>query len=185
MKKAIFILIGLLVVLVGFNLPKVKQIMSDILPDYLAGELAIAADTSIDRLVVFKHKRQMWAYRGEQLVKIYPIALGFNPIGHKQFEGDGKTPEGIYRINERNPRSAYHKNLGVSYPNAQDTAYAQSQGKSPGGLIKIHGLPNGRGDIGKLHLLKDWTHGCIAVTNEEIDELYRTVIHNAVIDIRP
>lgn len=67
----------------------------------------------------------------------------------------------------------------------RDSAYAHSQGKSAGGLIKIHGLPNGRGDIGKLHLLKDWTHGCIAVTNEEIDELYRTVVHNAVIDIRP
>lgn len=139
----------------------------------------------IDRLVVFKAKRQMLAFQGEQLMKIYPIALGFNPVGHKQFEGDGKTPEGIYFINDRNPNSAYHKNLGVSYPNEADKAYAESQGKSAGGLIKIHGLRNGSGAIGKLHLLKDWTHGCIAVTDEEIDELYQAVIPNAVIDIRP
>lgn len=139
---------------------------------------------TIDRLVVFKSQRQMWAFQGEQLIKIYPISLGFNPIGHKQFEGDGKTPEGIYHINERNPNSAYHKNLGVSYPNEADKAYAESQGKSAGGLIKIHGLRNGT-DVGKLHLLKDWTHGCIAVTNQEIDELYQAVKHNAVIDIRP
>lgn len=142
-------------------------------------------DVKIDRLVVFKAKRQMWAYQGEQLIKVYPIALGFNPIGHKQFEGDGKTPEGIYRINERNPNSGYHKNLGVSYPNEADKAYAASQGKSPGGLIKIHGLRNGTGAIGKMHLLKDWTYGCIAVTDEEVDELYQAVIHNAIIDIRP
>ncbi|QIM65386.1 L,D-transpeptidase family protein [Frederiksenia canicola] len=142
-------------------------------------------DVKIDRLVVFKAKRQMWAYQGEQLIKVYPIALGFNPIGHKQFEGDGKTPEGIYRINERNPNSGYHKNLGVSYPNEADKAYAASQGKSPGGLIKIHGLRNGTGAIGKMHLLKDWTHGCIAVTDEEVDELYQAVIHHAIIDIRP
>ena len=142
-------------------------------------------DVKIDRLVVFKAKRQMWAYQGEKLIKVYPIALGFNPIGHKQFEGDGKTPEGIYRINERNPNSGYHKNLGVSYPNEADKAYAASQGKSPGGLIKIHGLRNGTGAIGKMHLLKDWTHGCIAVTDEEVDELYQAVIHHAIIDIRP
>ncbi len=140
---------------------------------------------NIDRLVVFKAKRQMWVYHGEQLVKIYPIALGFNPIDHKQFEGDGKTPEGVYRINERNPNSSYHKNLGISYPNEADKAYAVSQGKSPGGLIKIHGLRNGSGSIGRLHLLKDWTHGCIAVTNQEIDELYQNVVHNAEIAIHP
>ncbi len=142
-------------------------------------------NTPITRLVVMKSKRQMWAYNQDILVKIYPISLGKSPIGHKQFEGDKKTPEGIYRINERNPNSAYHKNLGISYPNAEDKAYALSQGKSPGGLIKIHGLPNKFPDIGRQHLRKDWTDGCIAVTNEEIDELFNAVVHNAEIDIRP
>ena len=142
-------------------------------------------NTPITRLVVMKSKRQMWAYNQDTLVKIYPISLGKSPIGHKQFEGDKKTPEGIYRINERNPNSAYHKNLGISYPNAEDKAHALSQGKSPGGLIKIHGLPNKFPDIGRQHLRKDWTDGCIAVTNEEIDELFNAVVHNAEIDIRP
>lgn len=142
--------------------------------------------SKIDRLVVFKSKRQMWAYEGESLVKIYPVSLGKQPIGHKQFEGDNKTPEGIYYINERNPYSGYHKNLGISYPNEKDKAYAVSQEKSAGGLIKIHGLRNGGfGILGRKHLLADWTNGCIAVTDNEIDELYQAVIPNAIIDIRP
>lgn len=139
----------------------------------------------ITRLVVHKSERKMFAYHHDTLLKTYDIALGFNPIGHKQFEGDGKTPEGIYRINERNPNSAYHKNLGISYPNAQDKAYAKSQGKSAGSLIKIHGIRNGMGAIGRQHLRHDWTNGCIAVTNDEMDELFRSVVHNAPIEIRP
>lgn len=139
----------------------------------------------ITKLLVLKQQRQMFAYANDKLVKIYPISLGFTPIGHKQFEGDGKTPEGIYTINERNKNSSYHKNLGISYPNKADIAFAQSQGKSAGGLIKIHGLPNGSVNIGRGHLLKDWTHGCIAVTNEEIDELFSAVIHQAEIEIKP
>ncbi|MBN6065486.1 L,D-transpeptidase family protein [Aggregatibacter actinomycetemcomitans] len=145
----------------------------------------LPSSTTITRLVVFKSERQMWAYDQERLIKIYPISLGKAPVGHKQFEGDKKTPEGVYRINERNPNSSYHKNLGISYPNAEDKAYAQSQGKSPGGLIKIHGLPNKFLDIGRQHLRRDWTDGCIAVTNDEIDELFNAVVHNAEIDIRP
>lgn len=139
----------------------------------------------IDRLVVHKSARTMSAYSGGRLLKTYPVSLGKNPVGHKQFEGDGKTPEGRYRINERNPHSGYHKNLGVSYPNEADQAYAARHGKSPGGLIKIHGIKNGLGFIGRKHLQKDWTDGCIAVTDEEIDELYRSVKHNAEIEILP
>lgn len=158
-----------------------------------AGEPAVAApietplpeDAVIDRLVVHKSKHTMSAYSQGKLLKTYPIALGKQPVGHKHFEGDGKTPEGKYRINDRNPNSAYHKNLGVSYPNEADKAYAAAQGKSPGGLIKIHGIKNGWGSIGKKHLQRDWTDGCIAVTDEEIDELYRSVKHNAEIEILP
>lgn len=142
-------------------------------------------NTLITRLLVLKGERQMWAYQQDKLVKIYPISLGGNPIGHKQFEGDQKTPEGIYRINERNPNSGYHKNLGISYPNTNDKAYAAAQGKSAGGLIKIHGLPNKMPDIGRQHLRRDWTDGCIAVTNQEVDELFKAVVHNAEIEIRP
>lgn len=142
-------------------------------------------NAQITRLLVLKSERKMWVYEHDKPLKSYDIALGFNPVGHKQFEGDGKTPEGIYRINERNPNSAYHKNLGISYPNQQDKNYAESQGKSAGGLIKIHGIKNGLGSIGRNHLRHDWTNGCIAVTNEEMDELFRQVVHNAEIEIRP
>ena len=120
-----------------------------------------------------------------RLLKTYPVALGFNPVGHKQFEGDGKTPEGHYIINDRNPNSGYHKNLGVSYPNDADRAYAATQGKSAGGNIKIHGMRNGMGAIGAQHLHLDWTHGCIAVTDGEIDELYALVKPQAEIEILP
>lgn len=139
----------------------------------------------IDKLVVYKSKRKMLAYSGNELLKTYIVSLGKNPIGHKQFEGDCKTPEGIYTINDRNPNSAYYKNLGVSYPNEADKEYAQKLGKLPGGLIKIHGLRNNRGYIGKFHRFKDWTAGCIAVTNEEMDELFTRVKQDAVIEILP
>lgn len=152
----------------------------------LVNQPALPVGTQIDKLIVYKSKREMHAFYQDKLIKIYPISLGKSPIGHKQFEGDMKTPEGVYSINDRNPNSAYHKNLGISYPNAQDVAFAKSHGKSAGGAIKIHGIKNGLGDIiGANHLLKDWTHGCIAVTDREIDELFVAVADNAPIHILP
>ncbi|MDO4441821.1 MAG: L,D-transpeptidase family protein [Moraxella sp.] len=150
----------------------------------LINQPPLPVGTQIDKLIVYKAKREMHAFYQGKLIKIYPISLGKNPIGHKAFEGDMKTPEGIYTINDRNPNSSYHKNLGISYPNDADIAHAKAHGKSAGGAIKIHGIKNGLGDvIGANHLLKDWTHGCIAVTNREIDELYVAVVDNAVIEI--
>ena len=191
MKKTIFALLLLVGIFGAVVFSQLKPMADEVLKEekdansQVLNTQPLPENTPITRLVVMKSKRQMWAYNQDILVKIYPISLGKSPIGHKQFEGDKKTPEGIYRINERNPNSAYHKNLGISYPNVEDKAYALSQGKSPGGLIKIHGLPNKFPDIGRQHLRKDWTDGCIAVTNEEIDELFNAVVHNAEIDIRP
>jgi len=139
----------------------------------------------IDRLVVHKSERRMHAYEGGRLLRSYRISLGFQPEGHKQFQGDGRTPEGRYRINDRNPNSVCYKNLGISYPNEQDRAYARSRGRSPGGDIKIHGLPNGAPRWGRLHRFYDWTHGCIAVTNEEMEQLYHQVANGALIEILP
>jgi murein L,D-transpeptidase YafK len=127
---------------------------------------------NITLIKVFKKKRIMMVYNKGILVKTYQISLGQQPVGHKQFEGDSKTPEGTYFIDGKNPYSSYHKNLGISYPNKKDKAFAKKKGKRAGGLIKIHGLPNGKGKIGKLHLANDWTAGCIAVTDQEIDEIY-------------
>ena len=153
---------------------------------YFFPEKQLPHGAAIDRLVVYKSKRKMEAWSGSELQKSYTISLGKNPLGHKECEGDCRTPEGIYNINARNPNSSYHKNLGVSYPNDTDRAHAVSLGKLPGGDIKIHGLRNGSSRyIKKFHRWKDWTAGCIAVTNEEMDELYEAVVPDAIIDIRP
>lgn len=127
----------------------------------------------------------MKVYSDGMLLKTYRISLGRNPIGHKQFEGDCKTPEGIYSIDGKNPKSAFHKNLGVSYPDEKDLENAKRLGKLSGGDIKIHGLRNGKGYISKFHRWKDWTAGCIAVTDTEIDELYDAVKIGAEIQIYP
>lgn len=152
---------------------------------YFFPEEKLPADIQIDRLVVFKSKRQLLAYSNRQLVKTYKISLGRNPIGAKEIEGDKKTPEGLYFINDKNPYSGYHKNLGISYPNQDDIANAKRLGKRTGGDVKIHGLRNKTGFIGKFHRWTDWTYGCLAVTDEEIDELFRAVKIGTQIEINP
>jgi murein L,D-transpeptidase YafK len=141
--------------------------------------------SEVDSIYVVKHLREMYVYRGGKLLKIYKVSLGDAPVGHKHFQGDEKTPEGLYYINDRNPLSICHKNLGISYPNDADRAYARKHGQPTGGDIKIHGLPNGQGYIGKGHLLDDWTNGCIGVTDEEVDELYGYVRMGSPILIVP
>lgn len=112
---------------------------------YFYPEKKLPKGKIIDKIEVYKSKRKMLVYSEGKLLKTYTISLGRNPVGHKEVEGDFKTPEGIYEINAKNPNSGYHKNLGVSYPNEEDRAHAKSLGKSPGGDIKIHGIRNGRG----------------------------------------
>jgi murein L,D-transpeptidase YafK len=139
----------------------------------------------IDKIVVYKKSRKMYVYMNGEWIKTYRIALGANPVGSKRCSGDCRTPEGLYYIDDKNPNSDYHKNLGISYPNDKDRARAKRLGKSPGGDIKIHGLPNGKGYLGRSHRVYDWTEGCIAVTNEEIDELYNHVEIGTPIYIYP
>lgn len=127
----------------------------------------------VTQIVVNKGERRMYLMSGETVLKAYDVGLGNEPVGTKQFEGDGKTPEGVYFIDRFNPDSAYHLSLGVSCPNIRDTAYARSQGRDPGGDIFIHGWgPEGRrlapGN-------RDWTAGCIAVRDDEIEEIYAMV----------
>jgi murein L,D-transpeptidase YafK len=121
----------------------------------------------------------MLLLRGESVVRSYRIALGREPFGHKVQEGDGRTPEGSYLIDRRNPRSAYHLSLHISYPNEADRARAAALGIDPGGDIMIHGLSNGERKEG------DWTRGCIAVTNEEMDEIWELVEDGTPIEINP
>ncbi len=140
---------------------------------------------SIDKIVVTKHKRRLDLISNNTVIKSYKISLGRIPKGHKKYEGDKRTPEGLYYINDKNPNSGYHRNLGISYPNPQDIKHAESVGKNPGGLIKVHGIKNGFGWVGRFHLIFDWTAGCIAVTDNEIDELYENIKIGTPIEIKP
>ena len=133
----------------------------------------------VTRIQVFKGKRQMQLLHHTVLLKAYAFELGFAPTGHKAFEGDGRTPEGTYIIDRKNPDSRYHLSVGISYPNANDIAYAAAHGLSPGGDIFIHGTPN------PFSSQDDWTWGCIAVTNDEIEEIYAMVNEGTVITIYP
>lgn len=138
---------------------------------------------AVDYLIVDKSERLMVAYAGGQPVKAWRgLQFGDAPQGHKQFEGDERTPEGRYVIEGRNPGSAYHLSLKVSYPNAEDRAFARAQGRSPGGDIFLHGQPNSL-PFGRVP--GDWTDGCIALSNAEIEELWRIVPDGTVIEIRP
>ncbi|MGV6839906.1 MAG: L,D-transpeptidase family protein [Planktomarina sp.] len=144
-----------------------------------------ATHTQADLIIVDKSDRRMTLLQNGQEIKSYPISLGGNPTGHKVQEGDNRTPEGRYIIDWRNENSIAHLSLHISYPNADDTAHAQSLGVSPGGNIMIHGILNGWGFIGPMHLLSDWTNGCIAVTDAQMREIWSLVPNGTPIEIRP
>ena len=126
-----------------------------------------------------KGARKMYLLHNERVLKAYDVGLGFMPEGHKQFEGDGKTPEGTYYMTFKNPKSRYHLSLYVNYPNVVDREYAASQDRKPGGEIFIHGGPKNPVKV------RDWTEGCIAVTDDQIEEVYSMVNVGAPIHILP
>jgi murein L,D-transpeptidase YafK len=136
-------------------------------------------------LVVNKGERQLLAYSNGRLLRSYRVSLGREPVGSKLRRGDRRTPEGQYVIDSHNPASSFHRALHVSYPSVGDVARAKAGGYDPGGEIMVHGIHNGLGWLGKAHLLMDWTVGCIAVTDPEIEELYRIVPDGTRIEIRP
>ena len=142
-----------------------------------------AATEQADAIVVNKDSREMQLLRDGQVIGRYDISLGASPEGHKREEGDERTPEGTYAIDWRNQNSVAHLSLHISYPNAEDAAQASARGTSPGGNIMIHGLPNGWGVFGRLHLLYDWTNGCVAVTNAEMREIWSLVPNGTPITI--
>lgn len=140
---------------------------------------------TIDKIQVVKHKRRMFLYSAGRVVKEYRISLGKNPIGHKLEQGDNRTPEGTYHIDWRNPESAFYLSLRISYPNDEDVARARERGVNPGGMIMIHGLPNGKAHMVNTHRSTDWTNGCIALTNNEMEELWAIVPTGTPIEIKP
>ncbi|MDP5308335.1 L,D-transpeptidase family protein [Paracoccus spongiarum] len=138
---------------------------------------------AVTQVVINKGQRRMYLLNNQTVLKSYDIGLGNEPIGDKQFEGDGKTPEGIYFIDRFNPRSAYHLSVGISYPNEEDKAYADSFGLAPGGDIFIHGWgPEGNVKAPKM---RDWTAGCIAIKDDEIEDVYAMVRGGVPVIINP
>ena len=123
-------------------------------------------------IYIDKSDKKLYLLNGRKVLKSYDVELGFNPVGHKRFQGDGKTPEGVYYIDRKNPQSQFHLSLGLSYPNSKDKSYAQKYGKSAGGDIFIHGK-------------KGLTRGCISVSNRDIEEIYKLVEYRTPVQIVP
>jgi len=139
---------------------------------------------NIDRVIILKQERTLQLMSHGKIFKTYKVALGGNPIGPKVQQGDHRTPEGVYVLDHRNAHSQYYKSIHISYPNAADRARATKRHVSTGGDIFLHGLPNGYGAVGSAHRLRDWTDGCVAVTDQEIDEIWELVADGTLIEIR-
>lgn len=163
----------------------IRALLAALLLAGCAPASAQSLDTDVDLIVVEKAQHRLSVYRENVLLKTYIVALGWGGLGPKTRQGDGKVPEGEYRITAHNPNSAYHLSLRIGYPTPAQRADAAARGVSPGGDIMIHGLPNGRSDFGATHRTVDWTDGCIAVTDEEIEELFDHVADGTPIVIQP
>ena len=137
------------------------------------------------KVVVRKSDRTITLLHGQQVLRTFSIVLGREPLGAKEKQGDGKTPEGIYRIDSRNEKSGFHRALHISYPNEHDRKLAAAKKLNPGGDIMIHGIENGLGWLGPLHRLIDWTDGCIGLTDAEMDEVWKLVPVGTEIEILP
>jgi len=140
---------------------------------------------SVDWILIEKKARRLMLLSKGEVIKTYKIALGGNPIGPKERQGDNKTPEGTYVIYSRNKNSRYHQSLAISYPNERDKQRAKELGVSPGSDIMIHGIKNGFSWVGDAHTEVDWTQGCIAVTDEEIEEICKVAPNGTIVEIRP
>jgi murein L,D-transpeptidase YafK len=138
-----------------------------------------------DSIVIEKAARRMTLYHIGRPIRSYLVALGGNPVGDKIAAGDRRTPEGLFSIEARNPYSKYHLSLKISYPDVRARQRAAALGVDPGGNIMIHGLPNGRGDVGAYHRISDWTNGCVALTDEEIEEIWSAVPIGTPVHIKP
>jgi murein L,D-transpeptidase YafK len=146
---------------------------------------SLPQDVIVDRIIVEKSSHRLTLKRDGEELKTYRIALGQNPVGNKERKGDNRTPEGIFRIDRRNAKSRFYRSLHISYPNRAHVEKARRRGVSPGGNIMVHGLPPEIESVESMHQLGDWTAGCIAVTNSEMDEIWRVVPNGTIIEIRP
>lgn len=146
---------------------------------------AVDATEKADRVVVVKSTKILSLYRGDHLLSSYPVVFGGNPTGHKQQEGDGRTPEGKYFLDFKKSDSAFYKALHISYPNARDIVSAKGRGVSPGGSVMVHGQKNHFGWAWSVTKYFNWTNGCIALSNKDIDAIWETVDAGTPIEIKP
>jgi len=153
--------------------------------ELLLAQTASTGSAKVDRVLVLKQKRVLRLLHGETVVREYKVALGSSPTGPKTQQGDHKTPEGVYVLDARNPHSQYYKSLHISYPNMEQRTAAHKRGVSPGGDVFVHGLPNWYHGPSATNRLYDWTDGCIAVTDAEMDEIWQSVPNGTPIEIRP
>jgi murein L,D-transpeptidase YafK len=168
MSKAVQSIIGMLVVALVF-----------------AATACADDDVKVDKVIVIKSERLMYLMSGDSVLKSYIVSLGKNPRGPKQQKGDKKTPEGLYVLDRRNAKSKYYKSIHISYPNEEDRRRAAAKGVDPGGDIVLHGLPTNSEDEAWDYIERDWTDGCIAVTNVEMEEIWNLVEDNTPIEIVP
>ena len=146
---------------------------------------AAQSNEKADLVVVIKSEYKLYLIREGRLFASFPVVFGPNPKGHKQQQGDNRTPEGDYVLDYKNPNSKYYKSIHISYPNAEDRANARKRGVSPGGDIMIHGQPNGWGKFSLVTQLFNWTNGCIALSNSDMDAVWDAVDTGTPIQIRP
>ncbi|WAX94687.1 L,D-transpeptidase family protein [Aminobacter sp. NyZ550] len=151
----------------------------------LFASASMARAEAVDLVRVDKSERLLELLSGDKVVRSYAVALGANPVGHKRQEGDERTPEGRYVLDWRNPESAFTKSIHISYPDANDKAAAKRAGVDPGGMIMIHGQSKGFGWWSWLMQMFDWTNGCIAVTDEDMAEIWKMVENGTPIEINP
>ncbi|WP_263367799.1 L,D-transpeptidase family protein [Edaphobacter bradus] len=152
-------------------------------PALSASDAPLRASAIADKVLVLKGERKLLLIKGDEVLKTYSVSLGGSPVGPKTRQGDSRTPEGKYLLDRHNAKSQFHRSIHISYPNAEDLARARQLGVPPGGDLFIHGLPN---DFdGPSQQLGDWTDGCIAVTNAEMDEIWRAVADGTPIEIKP
>ncbi|NTU42675.1 MAG: L,D-transpeptidase family protein [Nitrospirales bacterium] len=152
---------------------------------FISLPLPAGAVDRVERVVLIKNKKLMMLIKDGEVLKAYKVSLGKDPSGPKVREGDKKTPEGTYTLDYRKKKSEYYLAIHISYPNEKDIQKAKKMGVSPGGDIELHGIPTDLSDVGGLHRILNWTDGCIAVTNKEMDEIWTLVADGTPIEIRP
>ncbi len=170
---------------IKFSITIKKIVFIFLLLIVISSILSAEQHVKADRIVIEKAKRKMILLHNNIVIREYEIALGRDPISKKSIKGDNKTPEGIYVIDKRNAKSLYHLSLHISYPDKEDLEVAKQNKIDPGGDIMIHGIRNGFGWIGRFHKLIDWTKGCIAVTNSEIEEIWNLAPNGTTVEIKP